>query len=155
MPEWLSHVIQFAITIGCTYWVWRDSTKKNVPYANIWIVLTIILPLFAIVYYVYSITAAEKIKLSRRQEIEIEIRRRQEATQKRTEMERLAMAKAQEEQKAQNNMTLEEMEKLREERRIAKAKRLKELEEERRYQAEEAAKKLKMSADSLSKTKIE
>lgn len=147
------HIIQMILTFALAYWVYRDGGKHQVRYKNIWVVLTAIFPPFALAYFIYSLTTARKAKLTKRQLVDMENRKRAEEHQKKIAAEREAMDRAREDEMKKNNMTLKEMEKIKQERVAAKKKRLQELEEERQYQLEENAKRLHMGENSASKVK--
>jgi len=155
MSDILKIVLKYSITFLLVYLVYRDSKKKDIRYKILWVIFSLIFPPTAIAYLLYSTLASKKVVLSRRQKVDIAIRKRAEEHKKKIAKERNALEKAKEEEEKKNELTLEELEQIKTERLAAKKKRLKELEEERRYQQEENIKKMGLSSYDTNKSKKE
>lgn len=152
MPDMLKIILKYAVIFLIVYLVYRDSKKKNIRYANAWIIGSLLFPPIAVAYLLYSTLASKKIVLSAKQKVEIEIRKRAAEHKKKIAIERQSMEVAKREQEEKNNLTLEEIEKIKAERLAAKKKRLLELEEERKYQQEENAKRWRLGSGGVSNT---
>ena len=152
MPDTLKIILKYAVIFLIVYLVYRDSKKKNIRYANAWIIGSLLFPPIAVAYLLYSTLASKEVVLSKKQKVDIEIRRRMEEHKKKIAIERKAMEKAKHAEEEKNNLTLEEIEKIRAERLAAKGKRLRELEEERKYQQEENAKRWHLGSGGVSNT---
>jgi len=152
MPDMLKIILKYAVIFLIVYLVYRDSKKKNIRYANAWIIGSLLFPPIAVAYLLYSTLASKKIVLSAKQKVEIEIRKRAAEHKKKIAIERQSMEVAKREQEEKNNLTLEEIEKVKAERLAAKKKRLLELEEERKYQQEENAKQWGLRSGKMSDT---
>ena len=152
MPDMLKIILKYAVIFLIVYLVYRDSKKKNIRYANAWIVGSLLFPPIAVAYLLYSTLASKEVVLSKKQKVDIEIRKRMEEHKKKITIERKAMEKAKQAEEEKNNLTLEEIEKVKAERLAAKKKRLLELEEERKYQQEENAKQWGLRSGKMSDT---
>ena len=145
-------ILKYAVIFLIVYLVYRDSKKKNIRYANAWVIGSLLFPPIAVAYLLYSTLASKKIVLSTKQKVEIEIRKRAAEHKRKIAIERQSMEIAKREQEEKNNLTLEEIEKIKAERLVAKKKRLLELEEERKYQQEENAKRWRLGSGGISNT---
>ena len=152
MADILKIILKYAVIFLIVYLVYRDSKKKNIRYANAWVIGSLLFPPIAVAYLLYSTLASKKIVLSTKQKVEIEIRKRAAEHKKKIAIERQSMEIAKREQEEKNNLTLEEIEKIKAERLVAKEKRLLELEEERKYQQEENAKRWRLGSGGISNT---
>jgi len=152
MLDMLKIILKYAFIFLIVYLVYRDSKKKNIRYANAWIIGSLLFPPIAVAYLLYSTLASKEVVLSTKQKVEIEIRKRAAEHKKKIAIERQSMEIAKREQEEKNNLTFEEMEKVKAERLAAKKKRLLELEEERKYQQEENAKQWGLRSGKMSDT---
>ena len=114
MPDMLKIILKYAVIFLIVYLVYRDSKKKNIRYANAWIIGSLLFPPIAVAYLLYSTLASKEVVLSKKQKVDIEIRRRMEEHKKKIAIERKAMEKAKHAEEEKNNLTLEEIEKIRE-----------------------------------------
>ena len=145
MEELLKHTIQILVMVGAGYWVYQDSRKRKVKYSDAWIVGTVLFLPVIVAYLLYRAVYSKRHKMSQRQLVELEMRKRAEANQQKIKDTRKAMEDMQKAEMEKNSVTVEEMEKIKAKRLADKAKRLKELAEERELQQEEIAKKMGIS----------
>lgn len=145
MEELLKHTIQILVMVGAGYWVYQDSRKRKVKYSDAWIVGTVLFLPVIVAYLLYREVYSKRHKMSQRQLVELEMRKRAEANQQKIKDTRKAMEEMQKAEMEKNSVTVEEMEKIKAKRLADKAKRLKELAEERELQQEEIAKKMGIS----------
>lgn len=134
MGEHYQILIAFAIRIVATYLVYRDEKKRQLTFGGLWVAATFILPLVAIVYYVYMKVQDKKVVLTKKQEITAQHNRKMAARKREIEQERQEIAKKQSlEDDASKAKSTEEKERLQ-----------KALDEERELKQELNAKRLKL-----------
>ncbi|MEG1726798.1 MAG: hypothetical protein RR321_02655 [Acidaminococcaceae bacterium] len=154
MSDNLTAVLNSIICFGIAYWVYRDSKKNEIKYANFWVVATALMPPVALAYYVYKLTAGTEVKLTKKQLLELEVKKRAADYKQKAMAVRAEMVAVQQEERAKNQKTVEEIEQIKAEKIALKKKRLQELAEERIAQQEENAKRMGMSADAGENLKI-
>lgn len=141
--EWKSLWVWARLCIACalTYYVYKDSLKRNIPYHNLWIIVTFVFfPSFpAYLYYRYYVRKQGQISNLYKRESELRIKLEKQRI--RIQEEQRAWKAQKEIELAQNKVTEEDLELARRKRAEDKARRMSELAEERRLQ-EEAAEEL-------------
>lgn len=140
-------IIKTIIILSLTYWVYKDSEKNNIKHSNLWVLFTFLFPPAVIFYYIYKLTAGKKTKLSKRQIVEIEVKKRRRAELEKIARERSRMENAETLEKEQNAETLEELEAIGLKRKAEKEAKMKELHEERLEQQKENARLMKISVE--------
>lgn len=138
-------IIKTILNIVATYFVYKDSKKNNIRHANFWIIGTFLFLPTAIVYFIYKSTAGKKTKLSKRQLVELEVKKRRKAELEKIALERSKLDNVENVEKEQNQEILAELEELRAKRKAEKEAKMKELREERLEQQKEHARKMKVS----------
>lgn len=140
-------IIKTIISLCVTYWVYKDSEKNNIKHANLWILASFLFSPTVIFYYIYKVTAGKKTKLSKRQIVEIEVKKRRKAELERIVNDRSRLEDLASLQKEQNTETLADLEAIALKRKAEKERRMKELHEERLEQQKEIARQMKVSVD--------
>lgn len=124
-----------------TWYVYKDTLKRQIPYRNLWIIVTFLFFPSILVYLYYRHHVQKQSQVSNLYRREAELRRKLDEQRIRLKEEEAAWRARREEELAQNKITEKEMELARQRRAEAKARRMEELAEERRLQ-EEAAEEL-------------
>ena len=140
-------IIKTIISLCVTYWVYKDSQKRNIKHSNVWVVATFLFFPVAIAYYIYKVTAGKKTELSKRQKVEIEVKKRRRAELEKIVSERSRLEDLASLEKEQNVETLEELEARALKVKAEKEAKLKELHEERLEQQKENARLMKVSLE--------
>lgn len=142
-------IIKFIIAAAAAYYVYNDARKKELPYANVWLIATFIFPLTLIAYLIFRAMKRTEPKLSKAQLIAIEQRKRAAEERKRIDEEKKKWLAMREAEQAKNSETLQELQKIEQQRLEEKNQRLAELAEERRRQEEEYKEKLHLRKKEL------
>jgi len=137
---WINLIVQW----GLTYYVYKDSAKKRIPYRNAFIVFTYIFwPVF-FGYLYWRRSYLSRRDMSDDLKADIRFRKKVRDEREKIRLERLAWEEAKKEEAAKNRLTEEEIEAAAKKREEEHQKRLEELEEKMRRQAEENARILKI-----------
>lgn len=133
MPQ-IYNFIFLVVSSLATFFVYKHAEKEQLPYRNVWIVATFLLPPVAFFYYVYAKVYKHKVVLTKKQKVTIAQNKKLKERQLELEKERQVLKQKQAEQKPE---MLEAAEKQRQ-------KQKAELTEKRRWQEELEAKRLKL-----------
>lgn len=131
------------VTWTLTYFVYRDSEKKQVPYRNVWIVVTFLFWPMAVIYFLFRCFHKKSVAVSPKIQREIDERRKMKKQVELIKEERKSWAQLREEerkkmQEANKNLD-EDIAELQKKRMTAKEKRMAELAKERKMQELAAA----------------
>ena len=146
MMEWQSLWVWARLCIACalTYYVYKDSLRRNLPYRNLWIVVTFVFFPAFLAYLYYRRYVRKQGEISNLYKREAELRRKLEAQRVRIQEEQRAWEAQKKLELEQNKVTEEELDLARRKRAEDKARRMSELAEERRLQEEAAAELFKL-----------
>lgn len=133
---------RLAAACALTWYVYKDTLKRQVPYRNLWIIVTFVFFPAILVYLYYRHHVKKQGQISSLSKREAQIRQKLEEQRIRIKEEEAAWKARREEEMARNKVTEEELENARQKRAEAKARRMEELAEERRRQEEAAQERL-------------
>lgn len=131
------------VTWALTYFVYRDSEKKQVPYRNVWIVMTFLFWPTAAIYFLFRSFHKKAVAVSPKIQREIDERKKMKKQVELIKEERKSWAQLREEerkkmQEANKNLDSDIAE-IKQKRMTAKEKRMAELAKERKMQELTAA----------------
>lgn len=149
MEGLLPVIVKFIIAAGAAYYVYTDANKRNIRYANIWLIATFVFPLTLAGYLVYRTMKRSEPKLSKAQLMAVEQRKRAEKERKMIAEEKKKWLAMREEELTKNSETMTELRKIEQERLEEKERRLNELALERKRQEEEYREKLHLTKKKL------
>ena len=141
--EWKSLWVWVRLCMACalTYYVYKDSLKRSIPYRNLWIIVTFVFFPSFLAYLYYRHHVRKQGQISNLYKRESELRVKLEEQRIRIQEEQRAWKAQKEIEMAQNKVTEEDLELARRKRAEDKARRMSELAEDRRL-LEEAAEEL-------------
>lgn len=122
-----------------TWYVYKDTLKRQIPWRNLWIIVTFVFFPSILVYLYYRHHIKKQGQVSNLYKREARMRQKLEEQRIRLKEEEASWKARREEEMARNRVTEEELEAARQKRAEDKARRMEELAEERRRQEEAAA----------------
>ena len=129
--EWKSLWVWVRLCMACalTYYVYKDSLKRSIPYRNLWIIVTFVFFPSFLAYLYYRHHVRKQGQISNLYKRESELRVKLEEQRIRIQEEQRAWKTQKEIEMAQNKVTEEDLELARRKRAEDKARRMSELAE--------------------------